>query len=133
MKFYERKEIKDVMAYLKLVDNPSDGLSLKRIINVPSRGVREKTIEKIEAFSREKGLPLYGGLKQSIGEDWLTPAVKAKIKEFIQWIEEFRKAAESFTLSQLTLALLAKTEYLPRLKKEGRDEDWSFRWFLSLE
>jgi DNA helicase-2/ATP-dependent DNA helicase PcrA len=78
MKFYERKEIKDVLAYLKLIDNPSDGLSLRRIINVPSRGIGEKTIEKMEAFSREKGLSLYEGLKQAIGEDWLTPAVKVR-------------------------------------------------------
>jgi len=125
MKFYERKEIKDVLAYLKLIDNPSDGLSLKRIINVPSRGIGEKTIEKIETFSRVKGLPLYEGLKQAVGEDWLTPAVRAKMKEFIQWVEEFRKDAESLTLSQLTLALLAKTEYLQRLKEEGTDEAFS--------
>jgi DNA helicase-2/ATP-dependent DNA helicase PcrA len=125
MKFYERKEIKDVLAYLKLMDNPSDGLSLKRIINVPSRGIGEKTIEKIEAFSREKGLPLYEGLRQAIGEDWLPPAVKAKIKEFVQLIEEFRKDSGSLTLSQLTLALLAKTEYLQRLKEEGTDEAFS--------
>ncbi len=122
MKFYERKEIKDVLAYLKVIDNPPDGLSLKRIINVPSRGIGEKTIEKIEAFSREKRLPLYEGLKQAILEDWLTPAVKAKMKEFIQLIEEFRKDTGSLTLSQLTLALLAKTEYLRRLKEEGTDE-----------
>jgi DNA helicase-2/ATP-dependent DNA helicase PcrA len=125
MKFYERKEIKDVLAYLKLMNNPSDGLSLKRIINVPSRGIGEKTIEKIEAFSREKGLSLYEGLSQAIGEDWLTPAVKAKMKEFIRLIEEFRKDAGSLTLSQLTLALLAKTEYLQRLKEEGTDEAFS--------
>jgi DNA helicase-2/ATP-dependent DNA helicase PcrA len=125
MKFYERKEIKDVLAYLKLIDNSSDGLSLKRIINVPSRGIGEKTIEKLEAFSRGKGLPLYEGLKQAVGEDWLTPAVRAKMKEFIQWVEEFRKDAESLTLSQLTLALLAKTEYLQRLKEEGTDEAFS--------
>jgi len=122
MKFYERKEIKDVLAYLKLIDNPSDGLSLKRIINVPSRGIGEKTIEKIEAFSREKGLPLYEGLKQGIEEDWLPPAVKTKMKEFIQLIEAFRKDAGSFTLSQLTLALLARTGYLQRLKEERTDE-----------
>ena len=125
MKFYERKEIKDVLAYLKLIDNPSDGLSLKRIINVPSRGIGEKTIEKIEAFSRERGLPLYEGLKQAIGEDWLTPAVTTKMKEFVQWIEEFRKEAGVLTLSQLTLALLAKTEYLQRLKEEGTDAAFS--------
>ena len=125
MKFYERKEIKDVLAYLKLMNNPSDGLSLKRIINVPTRGIGEKTIEKIESFSREKGLPLYEGLRQAIGEDWLTPGAKAKMKEFIQLIEEFRKDVGSLTLSQLTLTLLAKTEYLQRLREEGTDEAFS--------
>jgi DNA helicase-2/ATP-dependent DNA helicase PcrA len=125
MKFYERKEIKDVLAYLKLIGNPADGLSLKRIINVPSRGIGEKTIEKMEAFSREKGLSLFEGLKRSMGEEWLTPSVKAKVREFIQLIEELQKEAEDFTLSQLTLALLAKTEYLQRLKEEGTDEAFS--------
>jgi DNA helicase-2/ATP-dependent DNA helicase PcrA len=122
MKFYERKEIKDVLAYLKLIDNPSDGLSLKRIINVPSRGIGEKTIEKVEAFAREKKFSLYEGLRQAIGEDGLTPAIKAKMREFIQLIEEFREDGKSLTLSQLTLALLAKTKYLQRLKEEGTDE-----------
>jgi DNA helicase-2/ATP-dependent DNA helicase PcrA len=125
MKFYERREIKDVLAYLKLMNNPLDGLSLKRIINVPSRGIGEKTIEKIEAFAREKGISLYEGLKQAIGEDWVAPSVKVKMKGFIQLIEEFRKDADSLTLSQLTLALLAKTEYLQRLKEEGTDEAFS--------
>jgi DNA helicase-2/ATP-dependent DNA helicase PcrA len=125
MKFYERKEIKDVLAYLKLIDNPSDGLSLRRIINVPPRGIGEKTIEKVEVFSREKGFSLYEGLRQAVGEDWLSPAVRAKMKEFIQLIEEFRKDGGSYTLSQLTMALLAKTEYLQRLKEEGTDEAFS--------
>jgi DNA helicase-2/ATP-dependent DNA helicase PcrA len=125
MKFYERKEIKDVLAYLKLIDNPSDGLSLKRIINVPSRGMGEKTIEKIEAFSRERRLPLYEGLKQAVGEDWLPPAVTTKMNEFVQMIEKFREEARTLTLSQLTLALLAKTEYMQRLKEEGTDAAFS--------
>ncbi len=125
MKFYERKEIKDVLAYLKLIDNPSDGLSLKRILNVPSRGIGEKTVEKIEAFSRERRLPLYEGLKQAVGEDWLPPAVTTKMNEFVQSIEALRKEAGSLTLSQLTLALLAKTEYLQRLKEEGTDVAFS--------
>ena len=125
MKFYERKEIKDILAYLKLIDNPPDGLSLKRIINIPSRGIGEKTIEKIEAFSREKRLPLYEGLRQAAGEDWLSPVVKGKLRDFIRLIEEFRKEAGSLTLSQLTLALLARTEYLQRLKEEGTDEAFS--------
>ena len=122
MKFYERKEIKDVLAYLKLIDNPSDGLSLRRVINVPPRGIGEKTIEKIETFSKEKQFPLYEGLRKAIEEDWLSPAAKARMKEFVDLIETFRRDAEALTLSQLTLALLAKTEYLQRLKEEGTDE-----------
>ena len=125
MKFYERKEIKDVLAYLKLMNNPLDGLSLKRIINVPPRGIGEKTIQKIEVFAREKGVSLYEGLKQAIGEDGLAPGAKSKMKEFIGLVEEFRKDVGSFTLSQLTLSLLAKTEYLQRLKEEGTDEAFS--------
>ncbi|NWG03520.1 MAG: UvrD-helicase domain-containing protein [Syntrophaceae bacterium] len=125
MKFYERKEIKDVLAYLKVIDNSSDGLSLKRIINIPSRGIGEKTIEKIEAFARERGGSLYEGLRKAIDEDWLTPSIKAKMKEFIQSIEEFRKDAESFPLSQLTLTLLSKTGYLQRLREEGTEEAFS--------
>jgi DNA helicase-2/ATP-dependent DNA helicase PcrA len=122
LKFYERKEIKDILAYLKLIANPPDGISLKRIINVPPRGVGEKTIEKIEAFSREKGVPLYEGMKQSMKEDWLTVATKEKVEEFIRLIEEFREEAKRLSLSQLTMALLRESEYLQRLKEEGTDQ-----------
>jgi DNA helicase-2/ATP-dependent DNA helicase PcrA len=122
LKFYERKEIKDILAYLKLIANPSDGLSLRRIINVPPRGIGEKTIEKIEAFSREKGLSLYEGMRQTRKEGWLPSNVQGKIEEFLHMIEEFRKDARDISLSQLTLALLDKSDYLRRLKEEGTDE-----------
>jgi DNA helicase-2/ATP-dependent DNA helicase PcrA len=125
LKFYERKEIKDILAYLKLIANPSDGLSLKRIINVPSRGIGEKTIEKIETFSREKGIPLYEGMKQSLEENWLPAGVKVKTGEFVDLMEKLRDEAGTLLLSQLTLDLLAKTGYLPRLKEEGTDEAFS--------
>jgi DNA helicase-2/ATP-dependent DNA helicase PcrA len=122
LKFYERKEIKDILAYLKLIANPSDGLSLKRIMNVPPRGIGEKTIEKIETFSREKGLSLYEGMKQSLGEDGLTPTVKGKIGDFVRLIEEFQEEAKQLSISQLTLTLLRQSEYLQKLKEEGTDE-----------
>ena len=125
MKFYERKEIKDILAYLKLINNPLDGISLKRVINIPPRGIGEKTIEKIEAFSREIKVSLYEGLRQAIREDWLTHALKIKLNEFVQLMEGFRKDSSTLTLSQLTLTLLAKTAYLQRLKDEGTDEAFS--------
>ena len=125
MKFYERKEVKDILAYLRLVANPSDGVSLKRVINVPSRGIGEKTIEKIEVFSRERRLPLFEGMEQALKEDWLPPAGRAKIGEFLHLIKEFRDETRALPLSQLTLALLARTGYLDRLKEEGTEEAFS--------
>lgn len=125
LKFYERKEIKDVLAYLKLIANPADGLSLKRIMNVPPRGIGEKTIEKIEVFSREKGLPLYEGMKQALREGWLPTNASSKIEEFLRLIEELREEMGTLSLSQLTLALLDRSAYLRRLKDEGTDEAFS--------
>ena len=125
MKFYERKEIKDILAYLRLIANPSDGLSLKRIINVPSRGIGEKTIEKIEVFSRERGLPLYEGMEQALKEGGLFPVAQSKMEEFIHLIKEFREERRTLPLSQLALALLARTGYLDRLKEEGTEEAFS--------
>ncbi|MGQ9646196.1 MAG: DNA helicase PcrA [Thermodesulfobacteriota bacterium] len=125
LRFYERKEIKDVLAYLKLIANPDDSLSLRRIINVPSRGIGEKTLEKIESFSRMKGLSLYEGMKRFVKEDGIAPAAKGKIGELIHLIEELREEANHLLLSQLTLTLLGKSEYLQRLKEEGTDEAFS--------
>jgi DNA helicase-2/ATP-dependent DNA helicase PcrA len=122
MKFYERKEIKDVLAYLRVILNPSDGLSLKRIINVPSRGIGEKTIEKLEVLSREKGIPLYEGLKQTSKNGGLSPIVQGKTEEFLGMIEEFREKRGILSTSQLTSDLLVRTGYLDRLKEEGTDE-----------
>jgi len=122
MKFYERKEIKDILAYLRLIVNPSDGLSLKRIVNVPPRGIGEKTIEKMEALSKERGLSLYEGLKQALKEGWLSPVAQGKMEEFISMTEEFREEMITLSISQLTSVLLAKTGYLHRLKEEGTEE-----------
>jgi DNA helicase-2/ATP-dependent DNA helicase PcrA len=122
LRFYERKEIKDVLALLRVIVNPSDGVSLKRIINIPPRGIGEKTIAKIEDFSRGKGLSLYDGLKEAVGEGGLPAATASRIGSFIDLMEEFRKESSSLSVSQLTQALLARTGYLDRLKEEGTDE-----------
>ncbi len=121
MKFYERKEIKDILAYLKLIANPSDGISLKRIVNQPPRGIGEKTLERIAAFAKEKGLSLYAGMREALEADWLPPGVRERIGGFVQLMEEFRREAEVLSPSQLTLGILARTGYVERLKEEGTD------------
>jgi DNA helicase-2/ATP-dependent DNA helicase PcrA len=122
LKFYERKEIKDILAYLKLIANPSDGLSLKRIINLPPRGIGQKTIEKMEAFAREKKVPLYEGIMQALKENFLPSAAREKLQDFVRLIEELRSEMEAQSLSQLALSLLSRTGYLGRLKEEGTEE-----------
>jgi len=79
----------------------------------------------MEAFSREKGVSLYEGLKQSLKEEWLTPGAKERIEGFLHLIEEFREAIKRESLSQLTLAILNRTGYLQQLKQEGTDEAFS--------
>jgi DNA helicase II / ATP-dependent DNA helicase PcrA len=122
MKFYERKEIKDILAYLKVMANPSDGVSLGRIINTPPRGIGEKTIEKIEAFSKEEGIPLYDGLKEALRGGTLSASAGSKIAAFVELMEELQKEAGAVALSQLTLTLLDRTGYLNRLEEERTDE-----------
>lgn len=125
MKFYERKEIKDILAYLRVISNPEDSLSLKRILNVPHRGIGEKSIERLEAYAKDRELPLFETLKEALRQNWLTNTAKGKIKEFVDLIEEFRRDSNIISLSQLTLSLVQKTGYIDRLKEEATDEAFS--------
>ena len=99
MKFYERKEIKDILAYLKLIANPSDGLSLKRIINVPSRGIGEKTIEKIEAFLQREGAFPLRRVEAGFEGGLASPCCKGKIEEFVQYDGRVPKGGRTFSPS----------------------------------
>ena len=122
LKFYERREIKDILAYLKVIANPSDGVSLKRIVNAPPRGMGEKTIERMEAFASERGLSLYEAMREALKTDGLAPGFRTKMEEFLQMVEELREEAKALSLRELILDLFAKTKYLDRLKAEGTEE-----------
>lgn len=122
MKFYERKEIKDILAYLKVISNPSDALSLRRIINIPPRGIGEKTLDKLETLSKERGVSLYQGLRLSIEEKWVSPLLRESLKEFIELMEMFRRDARVLSVGELAKTVLTKTGYLQRLREERTEE-----------
>ena len=63
-RFYERKEVKDVIAYLRLIQNPADDISLMRVINVPQRGIGERTVADLATWAKPLGLSLYGGIRE---------------------------------------------------------------------
>jgi DNA helicase-2/ATP-dependent DNA helicase PcrA len=123
-KFYERMEIKDILAYLKVLVNPGDRVSLLRIVNVPRRGIGEATIQKIEEFAASANLSLYEALKQPDGAG-LNPKAARDVTGFTRLLERFRAWAGEVPVTVLTERILAETGYLEELLKENTIESLS--------
>ena len=117
LKFYERKEIKDTIAYLRLIANPADNLSLERIINEPKRGVGKTSIENIEKISAENGISMYQVIKEA---DKFLPRIYQNTRDFVNAIEELR--ALDVPVSELIKQTLNKTGYTQALKNENTIE-----------
>src|SRR5437660_6320354 len=88
--FYERAEIKDMISYLKVIQNPDDSISLLRVINTPTRGVGKGTIETLERLALETGLSLWGAIGETIRRQLLPPRALSALKNFQQLIEDAR-------------------------------------------
>ncbi len=121
VKFYERKEIKDTLAYLKFLVNPSDGISMKRIINEPRRGIGEATVKKIEDYSREKEIPIYEAVQQYRELD-LGGKTAGAVDFFGKMMADFHQLAEQVTVTQLTEQILEATGYWTQLSGENTPE-----------
>ena len=104
--FYQRKEIKDLLSYLKLIHNEKDDVSLLRVINYPKRGIGNKTIEELTMVARDKGCSLYDAIESG------------KELEFKKIIEELKKASEKMSLTEFIDLVLDKTGIRPELKSE---------------
>jgi DNA helicase-2/ATP-dependent DNA helicase PcrA len=118
VRFYERKEIKDILAYLKVIANPKDELSLKRIINTPGRGIGEKTISRIESFCRKQNLSFFEGVNQTKEIEGISSRIKATIGDFAKMMDEFFKLKEKSSVDELTEIIAEKSGYLDELKRE---------------
>ncbi|HUT28752.1 MAG TPA: UvrD-helicase domain-containing protein [Sedimentisphaerales bacterium] len=90
VEFYNRKEIRDVLAYLKVLVNPSDEVALMRIINTPARGIGKTTIERIRGYSGENGITLYEACKRAESISDISAAARAKITVFVSMMEQFK-------------------------------------------
>lgn len=116
LRYYDRKEIKDMMAYMRLVVNPLDNLSLKRIINEPKRGVGAKTIEKIEAFARVRGESLIQALSSDEVLDTLPNKAYASVKAMVECINMCRQERSNLRVSDIYDNLIVKTGYMKALE-----------------
>jgi len=121
LKFYLRMEVKDILAYLRIISNPADTVSARRIINVPARGVGAVTVNKIAAFENDAGgfLP---ACRIALDRGALSGAAANKVKAFVELIESFGPRADDTPYPQLTADLIEETGYGPQLRAEKTEE-----------
>jgi DNA helicase II / ATP-dependent DNA helicase PcrA len=120
--FYQRAEIKDTAAYLKLAASNSDPVSLLRIINTPARGIGRTTVEQIQRCAREHGLSLWDAIERMAGEDSLTPRSHSALAAFRNLIQELSLAASSGQLQAVIRFILERTGYRRMIEQEGTPE-----------
>ncbi|WP_291633093.1 DNA helicase PcrA [Clostridium sp.] len=125
LKFYDRKEIKDIMAYLKLMNNPLDDIALKRIINVPKRSIGDATIQKIQEFATGIDQCLYSAVLDVEYIPTLTTRNISSISKFVSLMNSFMVKKEEVPVSQLIKCILDDTGYLKQLEKSKEPEDES--------
>ena len=116
-KFYDRKEIKDVLAYLRLIANPDDDISLQRIINVPKRGIGAATVDRILEYGANQGISMFKVL-QEIEEVGLSARVVGKLEEFSQQMNNWINMQEYLSVTELVEEVLEKSGYRDMLKNE---------------
>ena len=125
LKFYERKEIKNIIAYLRVVCNPEDSISLQRIINVPKRGLGLTTLGKLNKVAETKGLPLFDVISDDrlLAQASLMSRARKNLREFTHAINEFIERKTQFTLPELVLYILNASGYISELQNDPTPEN----------
>lgn len=124
LKFYDRMEIKDILAYLRLIDNKNDDVSLKRIINVPKRGIGAKTVEKLEQYARENSISMLDSI-ENISQIIGAGKAQESIKKFAVMIGALKAFAKILPVSELLEKVISSTNYENSLIEEKTPESQS--------
>ncbi|GAA0362191.1 DNA helicase PcrA [Bacillus horti] len=124
IKFYDRKEIKDILAYLRVISNPDDDTSLRRIINVPKRGIGQATVDKLAEYAAEKGMSMYAALGEV---DFIGLSARAtnQLAAFYELMKNWIQMIDYLTVTELTEEVLSKSGYREELEKENTLESKS--------
>ena len=118
-RFYDREEIKDILAYLRLLHNPADSVSLKRIINRPTRGIGNTTLDRLEQTGRERGMSLFEAARQAEAIPQLAARAQNFVVQFVRLIDELRGMTKDASLTDLTEAVIEQSGYRKALEQEG--------------
>lgn len=119
--FYSRREIKDLLAYLKTIDNAVDSVAVKRIINIPKRGIGAASIQKIDEYAEAGGIGFYDAALEAPRIDALGRSA-GKIEAFTGFVEDLRKSTEGKTVSEILKEVIDRTGYTDELRTEDTDE-----------
>jgi len=124
IKFYDRKEIKDILAYLRLISNPDDDISLIRVINVPKRGVGATSVDKIARYAQDHDISMFRALEEAdfIG---LSPKITKAVIEFKEMVKGYTAMQEYLSVTELVEEILEKSGYIDMLKAEKSIESQS--------
>ncbi len=126
LSFYQRKEIKDILAYLRVIVNPNDEESIKRIINFPTRGIGQTTLDKLLIFANEKNISLYETLENLNSEEInINSGTKNKLNEFLLLIKSFQLLNEKLNAFEIVEEVLKRIGIINVLKSEGTPESIS--------
>lgn len=124
-KFYERKEIKDIIAYLRLIYNPHDGLSLERIINVPRRGIGDATLARLQSYANETNQSMFDVISNASEVPGLSSRFVGKLDELASLLFEFMGEAEETSVKQLIINVMQRTGYQEQLELGRNAQDQS--------
>lgn len=119
LRYYDRKEVKDIVSYMRLVQNPSDDLALMRIINEPKRGIGAKTVEKLQALAKVRGESVFKTLMDEEVVSSLSAKASAGIRQMVQTIETYSNEQENLRVSDIYDGLLVHTGYLKALEDQN--------------
>ena len=123
LKFYDRKEIKDAIAYLKVIYNNDDSQSLKRIINVPKRAIGETTLKHLQEYADANDLSLFSAIIDVDNIETIKSGTASKLKDFAGLILKLKEAESRYSLPEFLSLVLEKSGYLRELQASGTDED----------
>ena len=122
LRYYDRKEIKDVMAYLRLIENPGDNVSMQRIINEPKRGIGAKTMAAIEAYASSYGISIFEALSEEQLRASMGNKVRTAVTDLVQMITDIRAEQDNLTLPDIYDNILNRSGYLKALEDANTPE-----------
>lgn len=122
LKFYDRKEIKDIIAYLKLIYNTDDSQSFRRIVNVPKRSIGDTTIKRLQDFADREDISLFAAAQRIQEDNEIPPRTRSKITDFVNLITKFKEAIPNYNLREFVTLVIEKSGYLAELQLQNTPE-----------